>query len=519
MEFQKIKLHRSEKNGPAVTQITLDDGYNVPDYRQDVVKVIKERGELRFDEVKAMEGAAWIKGSLVFKVLYRSDKQEGKISCLRGEIPFQERLNMDGLSEYDTVHAAGNIEDLTIGVINSRKLNIRAVIVLTAAAEKEADEELTCELLDGSAYEQNIVEREALKLLAVRRDICRQKSEAVLPSSKPNIHEILWQRMQLRNVESRLTEGNIRLSGEILVSILYNDEEKVEHLSWYETTVPLDVQAECGVMENDCIWQVQMTPVTMELEVKPDYDGEERILVMELALDTNIRIWKEEKIRLLTDLYSLQKEVKPVFCECPLERLLVKNAAKCRLTEQMELKEDKEKVLQICSCEGKVLLERQEIKSDGDLAEGTIEGSILYITPDDHMPVGAVQEIYPFSQLVEIPEMSEQAKVELDASLEQLSAVMLDQEHVEIRAAVRLDLLAFVQESMQNIEDATETELDLEMLRNRPGLVGYIAKTGDDLWTIAKENHTTIQNIMETNHRKSEVLLAGEKVLIVKQVG
>ena len=109
MEFQKIKLHRSEKNRAAVTQITLDDDYNVPDYRQDIVKVIKERGELRFDEVKAMEGAAWIKGSLVFKVLYRSDKQEGKISCLRGEIPFQERLNMDGLSEYDAVHAARSL--------------------------------------------------------------------------------------------------------------------------------------------------------------------------------------------------------------------------------------------------------------------------------------------------------------------------------------------------------------------------------------------------------------------------
>ena len=40
--------------------------------------------------------------------------------------------------------------------------------------------------------------------------------------------------MQLRNVESRLVEGKIRLSGEILVSILYNDEEEGEHLSWYE---------------------------------------------------------------------------------------------------------------------------------------------------------------------------------------------------------------------------------------------------------------------------------------------
>ena len=86
--------------------------------------------------------------------------------------------------------------------------------------------------------------------------------------------------MQLRNVESRLVEGKIRLSGEILVSILYNDEEEGEHLSWYETTVPLDAQAECGVMEDDCIWQVQMVPLTMELEVKPDYDWEERILVM-----------------------------------------------------------------------------------------------------------------------------------------------------------------------------------------------------------------------------------------------
>lgn len=110
-----------------------------------------------------MEGAAWIKGSLVFKVLYRSDKQEGKISCLRGEIPFQERLNMDGLSEYDAVHATGDMEDLTIGVINSRKLNVRAVIVLTASSEKEVDEELTCELSDGSSYEQNIVEKEAFK--------------------------------------------------------------------------------------------------------------------------------------------------------------------------------------------------------------------------------------------------------------------------------------------------------------------------------------------------------------------
>jgi len=46
--------------------------------------------------VEAAAGAAWLKGRIVFRVLYRSDQENGKISCLKGEIPFQEKLNMDG---------------------------------------------------------------------------------------------------------------------------------------------------------------------------------------------------------------------------------------------------------------------------------------------------------------------------------------------------------------------------------------------------------------------------------------
>ena len=34
------------KFASAQSQITLDDDYNVPDYRPDIVKVLKEKGEL-----------------------------------------------------------------------------------------------------------------------------------------------------------------------------------------------------------------------------------------------------------------------------------------------------------------------------------------------------------------------------------------------------------------------------------------------------------------------------------------
>ena len=59
----------------------------------------------------------------------------------------------------------------------------------------------------------------------------------------------------------------------------------------------------------------------------------------------------------------------------------------------------------------------------------------------------------------------------------------------------------------------------MEELQNRPGLIGYIAKEGDELWDIAKENHTTIRDILETNGWQEKELAKGNTVLIVKQVG
>lgn len=519
MELSRVKIHRKQEIGSAVSQITLDDDYNVPDYRPDIVKVLKEKGELRFDEVKAGSGVVWVKGSLSFRVLYRSEQASGKISCLKGEIPFQEKLNVDGLQEYEKVTAAGEIEDITIGVINSRKLNVRAVVVLKVEAYEEVDEEFTSKMEETEEYEQQIGRKEALTLILASRDICRQKSEVVLPSSKPNVREILWRSIELRNVESRIREGKAQVSGEVLISALYSEEEESDRLQWYETTVPLVCEADCDVNAEDCISKIKVLPVSMDLEVKPDYDGEERILVLELALCIDIRVWREEELELLTDVYSLKKQVKPVCRERMLQRLLVKNYAKCRITEQMELPESQEKILQICACEGKVSLEKKEVVENGIQTEGTVTVELLYITTDDNMPVGAVREIYPFSQLIEIPEMDANLKMELDSGIEQLSAVMLDQEHIEVKAAIHLDLLAFAEQKIDNIEELEEEALDMERLQNSPGLVGYIAKSGEDLWQIAKENHTTIRDIMETNGWKEKQLAPGDTILIVKRVG
>jgi len=192
VELTTIKLHSLRQIGMAESQITLDDDYNVPDYRPDIVKVIRRQGELKLEEVKPALGAVWIKGKLIFKVLYRSDREQGKISCLKGELPFQEKLNVDGLSEYDPVRVTGEIEDLTVGVIHSRKLNLKAVVDMKLSSDGQREEAILEDVEDSVSLYKKYEEHPILHLYTIKRDTYRIKEEITIGGTKETIPSRLF---------------------------------------------------------------------------------------------------------------------------------------------------------------------------------------------------------------------------------------------------------------------------------------------------------------------------------------
>ena len=95
---------------------------------------------------------------------------------------------------------------------------------------------------------------------------------------------------------------------------------------------------------------------------------------------------------------------------------------------------------------------------------------------------------------------------------------MTDQNHVEMKAEITLALLSFGEEEVRTVAEVQEEQMDLEELRKRPGLIGYIAKESGSLWEIAKENHTTVRDIMEENGKTVDTVQRGERILIIKKV-
>ena len=54
-------------------------------------------------------------------------------------------------------------------------------------------------------------------------------------------------------------------------------------------------------------------------------------------------------------------------------------------------------------------------------------------------------------------------------------------------------------------------------LEKRPGVIGYIVKDGDDLWSLAKRFSTTMDGICEVNELSEEKLKVGDRILIFKE--
>lgn len=67
------------------------------------------------------------------------------------------------------------------------------------------------------------------------------------------------------------------------------------------------------------------------------------------------------------------------------------------------------------------------------------------------------------------------------------------------------------------IADLKMEPIDMGEVEKRPGVIGYIVKDGDDLWSLAKRFNTTMEGICQVNELPDEKLKVGDRILIFKE--
>ena len=216
-------------------------------------------------------------------------------------------------------------------------------------------------------------------------------------------------------------------------------------------------------------------------------------------------------------MYSTGCQITPERSDASFDRVLAKNICKCRVGEKAQLPQT-ERILQICHSDGVVKIDEVEMGEDSVQIDGVLEVTILYLTSDDRAPVQAATEQVPFHCQAEARGVGEESVYQLNPGIEQLGAVMLGGDMVEIKGVITLDLLVLEQAKVPVITEIQSEPLDMQKLQQLPGIVGYIVQPGDTLWDIAKRFHTTTETVMAANELTDDQVKSGMKLLLVKEV-
>ena len=519
-------IHEYRLKCNTVAQITLDDDFNVPDTKDDIELIVKEWGNVQTDSVKVNKDKAAVDGELKFSLLYigaSSDSERMQPVKMTGKMSFSENVNLSGDCTGDYVTCQASIEDLSIKAINSRKISVKAIVTLKLICESLQDIQMITGVdeTENTDIQQLKEELEFVQLAVNQRDNFRIRENVSLPAGKPEIQEIIWDDVDVRNLNTRLADDGLKLAGDLDIFVMYIGNGETGNVQWYETTASFEGSLDISGCNADMIPYVNFQIIGKTVEERPDLDGENRDIAVEVVLDMDVKAYEERKKDVIADIYSPSYDMEIENADTQLRCLVVRNNVSSRVSGNLQL-ENYADLMQICNCTATVQLDDVTYKEGELVAEGVVSANVFYITSSDSQPLGSVHTIIPFAGTVKIDGVSpDSLEYNIKPSVQQLSATINSAGVIEVKSSVSLDVIVFRNFEYSGIKSAYMSEEKCN-LSKMPSMTGYIADGTKTLWDVSKMYHTTADSIKASNPKcadglsESVIIPRGTKLLLVK---
>lgn len=520
MDFLYRNVYMEQKKWEAATQMTIEEDVNVPEAKGDCLAILLKDTVLHVDETRAGRDQVVVKGSLQYQILYET-AEGGRLEQLTGSLPFEEVIHTSGAAPGDMAMTRGVIEDFKVSMINTRKIAIQSVVMLHVCMQQLMEEEWTEDVVNcGNGVEKRFEDKSVMQLCQKKSDVLRIKEEMDIPGGYPAMQTLLWKHVSLGEFEARPMDGKVSLKGELNCFFIYMGQGVTQSIKMLSKKVPFHGLLECSGCQNDS--QINVMPVLGQYtaEIKTDLDGEDRVIFLDVVLDLQLRVYGEEKMTLLQDIYGTAQEIVPEEKKVHAPVISVSGEGRSKVKQTHRLKEGTPKAVQVLHTTGSVYRD-VEVWEDGKLKlMGSVQFQILYLTGDEEMPYAVTECMVPYALEMD-GEWTESGKPALliEPRIQQTDSVLIDSSEMELKGLVSFCVLAAGSRECTCVGSAQCKPLDNEKFAALPGMVVCFAEKDTPLWEYGKRYYMSLEEMKRLNDRKDDVIKAGESILLVKGAG
>ncbi|MCL2604197.1 MAG: DUF3794 domain-containing protein [Defluviitaleaceae bacterium] len=518
MELVREQVFLDQCVGTEQQQILLEGEIVVPDAKPDITMLLQAEERMIIDRTEVSTDRVNFVGRFDLSVLYIAKAADKPVHILAHTQSVDDFIHMEGVGKDMWVQAKAEIANVEYRLLNDRKVSFRAVVNIRVRAERSDAHEMVIHIHD-------VPENQLLKTpLNVNRTIEHKQERfsvndrITLPSGKPNIREVLMVTAQVANRDERTANGRVNLSGELLVTALYRGDTDESVIEFVEGTVPFSGSVDISGAREDMFSDVMLQVLEHDVRVRPDDDGEDRVVEVEVSVGIQMKVYSTETFSILDDAYSTDRQMVISKTAVRVPRLVCHNRNQTPVKEVITLGTNAPDMLQVFRVRGQAYLDEVKVLEDKVVVEGAITTDILYVAQSDAQPLGSYRTIIPFRQVIEAKGAAPNMRVSVDTSIDNATFNMLSGRETEARFMLTFNTQVIEEEEARIINDISFANFDDSVMNAMASMTVYVAQSGDNLWHIAKRYNVPLDELLAVNDIEyAAKLMPGHKLLILKK--
>ncbi len=521
MELVKENIVLDKKVGFETTQLLLEGDVIVPDIKPDMDVILQTDAKMIFNGNELSLDRINFTGKLDINVLYLAKGSEKPVHSMSSQLPVDDFINLDGLTKEMWVELKSDITNIEYKMLNDRKISYRAIVDVSASAMSKDRHEAVINI---ASVPEDQMKKTVLKLnktLDNKEDRFIIKDELSIPSGKPNIAEILQCAVSISNKEIKVSHDKVLINGDLVISTLYKGDTDESFVEFMEHELPFNGSIEVDGAAEDMFGDVNLNVNDRYFQVRPDADGEDRVLEIEVSVGAKIRVSCEEEIEILEDAHCINKTLDMKMQSVKYPSLVCRNKNQCTVKEVVQLDKSCPDMLQIFRLTGTPHMDDIKIIDDKIVVEGIVNADILYVAESDDVPLYSHNVMIPYRQVIETKGARNNAdtSANVDVSLEHVGFNMLSKNEVEVRCLLNFNTLVTENKDGNIINEINFSDIDKSILDSVASMTIYVVQPNDSLWKIAKQYNTSIEELLLINDIENpNVLYPGQKLLILKKI-
>lgn len=481
------KININKKMIEHENKIQIINDIIVPDIKPDIINIITTNGIPYIYKEDCENGRIKLDGSIDTRIVYLS--VDGDTRCIQTILDFSDILDNEKIKDKSYIKYKIEIDNLSIKVLNERKLNIKAEILIKYI------------MLEGESIEFNKSFLETIPDLQIQEENIKLKNsigmnktkitlkEDIAAESLEEIAEILKCDVKLNNFEKKISYNKILVKAEANVEILYITEDGT--LKSLRNIYPImsfcDME---NVKEDDIVgFEYNIKNIIMKIN-----DRDSHTITFQMEFNLYCEVFEEKEINIIKDAYSLNNALEVLFKKIEIGREYKK--------EEIEIEENikLENIKKIASLENKkiVILKEDNLNIEGEIILG------LYYETIDKIGLNYKE--------IKIPFIEKNKK----GNLFEFDNVSYNIINENVNLVIKISYLS-LKEDNKEVECVEDIKIKENKDNNDFSMIVYSVKKNDSLWKIAKEFKVTIENLKQINNiDQDEKIILGDKLYILK---